>query len=384
MEKKLAILHRYPPAQVVGTNASFVEFLKALSERGYTTFYLTYKGKGEKPVIKNLTYVELPFYFNRGNNFDKILKTYLWILLAPFYVLYLQNKYNLDIVYCDDSVPYYGFLAKLLSPKSKVVIRLGDLQTGYSLADKHKNLFKLALSVEVFMWNKLDGLIAISDPFRKFIVNQGVNKKKVKVVEESINLDDTDGYKKILNRKNFVISFHGSLVKCKGTEVLLRAFRNFSKTYENSKLIIAGSGGEDQFLKKLASDLNIKNVEFVGWFNHEKLKEIFGGVDVSVVMRSPNMANNFVVTTCLLESWKFKKPVIAPNLESFKGVIKDKFNGILFKVGDENDLKNKIMYLYKNKSVWKKLGDNGFNTAKKLFDYKMIGNKMVDSLESYL
>ncbi|NMB91471.1 glycosyltransferase family 4 protein [candidate division WWE3 bacterium] len=381
---KIAVLHRYPPRQVIGTNASFIDFLRILSERNHEVFYLTYKDKGDLPAFMNLKYVFLPFTFNRGNNLDKVIKTYLWIFLIPIVVFFKNKKEKFDVIYCDDSVPYFAFLTKVLNPKTKVVIRLGDLQSSYALADKSKKLFGFVLNIETLMWKRMDGLVAISNSFKKFLLERGLEEKKISVVEESVNLSNdvyTEGIER--NKQEVVFMFHGALVKCKGTNVLLDAFSILNKKYPNTKLIIAGGGNEEKALRNQAKLLKLKNIEFIGWYDHAKLEEIVRRVDISIAMRSPNMANNFVVTTCLLENWKYKKPVIVPDLDSFKEVIKDGINGIFFKVGDSNDLFKKMEYLLNKKDVWNTLGENGFKTSKDIFDCKKIAFKMVCALEEY-
>ncbi|MFC1756116.1 glycosyltransferase [Patescibacteria group bacterium] len=382
--KTILVLHRYPPQQVVGTNASFIEFLKELSLKGYKTYYLTYKEESQNSrkldeEINNLEFIRIPFSFNRGNNFDKKLKTYLWIITAPFYVSRLQKKHNIDLVYCDDSVPFYGFFSKILSSRSKVIIRLGDLQTGYALADEHPKLFKLILKVERYMWGKVDGIIAISNPFKAFIVKQGIGEEKIKVVKESINLDGVD-FEKVDASKTGVVAFHGSVVKCKGLKVLLDAFYLFNTDFPETKLVVAGGGEEESRIKQYAKEKDIKNVEFTGWYDHNKLDEIMDDVQIAVVMRSPNMANNFVVTTCLLEDWKFKKPVLVPDLEAFKEVIVGGENGVLFKVGNVEDLSDKLRVLYKEEQRYERLVRGGLTTAKETFDHKKIAKSMVEAL----
>lgn len=381
---KIAVLHRYPPRQAIGTNASFVAFLEELSKRDHEVFYLTFKDNKDSqlPKIKNLSYVFVPFTFNRGNNLDKLIKTWLWIFLSPLYVINLFRKEKLDLIYCDDSVPLYGFFAKLLLPKSKVIIRLGDLQSGYSLAGKSPWLFELSQKVEVFMWNIVDGLIAISEPFKEYIVDRGIKPSKVKVVEESINLDETINSKKI-KVGEIAFMFHGALLSCKGLETLLRSFKIIKSKYPLAKLIIAGGGGEEGSLKRMSDELKLQDIEFTGWYDHEKLKTIMKKADVGIAMRSGNIANNYVVTTCLLENWKFKKPVIAPRLKAISGIISDKKNGLLFTPDSVSDLVEKMEFLITHPQQWSRLAEEGHRTAENFFEYKKIANKMANILEEY-
>lgn len=377
---KIAVLHRYPPDQVTGTNASFLDFLYKLSKNN-KVYYLTYKStkKGAK-FISSVEYVHLPFSFNRGYVIDKIIKTWLWIFLSPLYVKYLQINHKIDLVYCDDSVPIYGFLIKLFCPSIKVVIRLGDLQTAYSLWDNHKTLFDFSQKIESFMWKKMDGIVSISKPFGEYIVKMGVKSSSVFVVEESINLDKKINPVITDSNQSINLLFHGALLKCKGVEVLLKAFKELQQKDKKIKLTIAGGGEEEGYLKQIVKNQSIEGVNFTGWYDHKILEKIMEEVDIGIVMRNGNFGNNFVVTTCLLENWKFKVPVIVPKLKTFEMVIKDGVNGVFFEPDNVIDLSEKIIFLIKNKERWSKMGHRGYDTAKLLFSHKKIATKMVETL----
>ena len=381
--KKILILHRYPLKQVVATNASFEEFLEELSRKNYKIFYLTYKDKsGFKKKIKNLIYVNIPLSFDRGNNLDKIVKTAIWTGLAPLYVKYLQNIHKLDLVYCDDSAPYYGFLSKLISPKSKVIIRLGGLQSAHVWADDRPDWFEKSLNIEKYMWKKVDGIVAISEAYKKFIVKQGVSAKKISIVRESINLKNAD-FSDVVVPKTGKIMFHGSIIKSKGLEVLLDAFKIFNKKYPTTKLVIAGGGTHEEVIKEYTKRKNVKNVTFTGWFGHERLARLMRDIQFGVITRSKNMANNFVVSAGMLEYWAYKKPVIVPDLDAFKEVIEDGKNGIFYKTDNSKDLAEKMEYLYENQEFYSKMAMQGLSTANSVFNHKKVALDLVESLESY-
>jgi len=256
---------------------------------------------------------------------------------------------------------------------------MGDLQTGYALADKHPQLFRVAIRIEAFMWKRVDGIIAISKPFKNFIVKQGIADNKVKIVKESINLEGVDFNTTDVKRTG-VIMFHGALSSCKGLETLVDSFRMLKRKYPETSLIIAGGGGEEKKIKNYIEKWEVENVILTGWYNFKKLEELMKNVQISVAMRSQNIANNFVVTTCLLENWVYKKPVIAPSLDAFSIEVEDGVNGILFKVGDAKDLYEKLVHLYENPKLYDGLIRNGLKSASEVFDHKKIANDMVNTL----
>ena len=99
IEKKIALLHRYPSDRIKETNAAF----PYLKEKGIDV--LTFKT------------------FDRTGKWGKFFKSLAWIFYAP--MLVFGKEY--DAIYCDDSYPFYPALVKIVSPESRGIIRLGDL-----------------------------------------------------------------------------------------------------------------------------------------------------------------------------------------------------------------------------------------------------------------
>jgi glycosyltransferase involved in cell wall biosynthesis len=106
-------------------------------------------------------------------------------------------------------------------------------------------------------------------------------------------------------------------------------------------------------------------------------------VQIGVITRSKNLANNFVVSAGMLEYWAYKKPVIVPDLEAFKEVIEDGSNGVFYKAENAEDLADKLESLYKSSESYNKMAMKGLRTANKLFNHKKIALDMVKSLESF-
>src|SRR3990167_1945550 len=119
--KKIALLHRYPNDRIKETNAAFP--------------YLIYNDKMDfdyRPGAVNywpqyrmdiLTFKK----FDRLSGWKKHLKSLLWIIYAP--MLVVSKRY--DVIYCDDSYPFYPAIVKMVSPRSKVVLRIGDFHLMY-------------------------------------------------------------------------------------------------------------------------------------------------------------------------------------------------------------------------------------------------------------
>ena len=167
-----------------------------------------------------------------------------------------------------------------------------------------------------------------------------------------------DKCREILNlpKDKFIILFLGTLHPRKGPDVLLRAMPMIIKDNPNVKLIIVGDGVMKAELKRLCKKLGIeKYVKFVG-FIEESLKPFYyKSADIFCL---PSVMKTEVFPVVLLEASATGLPIVVSDLNTFKCIIKEGYNGVFFRKGDEKDLANAIIYLLENEEIRKKMSKN--------------------------
>ncbi|MGE4357061.1 MAG: glycosyltransferase family 4 protein [Candidatus Omnitrophota bacterium] len=384
----ICVLHRYPLTEIKETNPSFPYFLREVINSGHRLFVITFAGRSDNNQIKDFNFCPINFQFNRTNNVDKWIKSLLFILMTPFKVWRLNLCYKFNIIYCDDSLPFYAYLIKVFS-RLPVTMRLGDLQTAYLFYDRGffgKLIYQFIHCFEKFTWRKIDKIIAISESFKKFLLENGVNQSKISVVEESIDIDEfhkeakgADIRDKFGLKNEPVIMFHGLISKIKGVDILLKATPYILKEFPDAKIMIVGDGPDLNRLKKLAHLLGIsKSVIFTGWIPFNQIPNYISACDVGVPLRNSNLGNNFVVTTAFLQYIVMGKIIVAPDLDSFRENFDEK---LLFRRDDYIDLAKKIIYAlqYKNELIQKY--EPLYTFIKNKFEAKLIAKKLSKNLE---
>ncbi len=391
----ICIVHRYPPSLLKTSDMSFPTLVNKLIERGHKVYFLGFKENGKLSLLENVSYEPINLTFNRVKKFDRNFKSVLFVFMVPFLSFRLAFREKIDLFYCHDSLPGYGFLIKMaVNCRTRVVVRLGDLMTGYLFDEKNKIgnlLFKIISSVERAMLKRVDGLVSISSTFRDFLIAQGLPEDKISVVEESVDITKFSSCKFGERLKQYyginkgpLIAVHGIVVPWKGIETLLKAVPLVLNHVPDAQFIIVGDGPSLGGLKDLVKELQITDhVIFTGWITYQRIPDYLGICDVGVVMRRGGLANNFVLTTALLQLWACGKPVVAPNLGAISQVIMHGKNGLLFRPDDPEDLATKIVHLIMNPNMAKKFGEEGIMLASKKFDCRVIGNKFATTIESY-
>lgn len=139
----------------------------------------------------------------------------------------------------------------------------------------------------------------------------------------------------------------------KGLLTLVKAFINTPY-----KLVIIGFSidGYDNILKDFLKDKN-HNITFTGKLEFAEISYYLKTCLCTICPTEwyDNMPN------AVLESYAFKKAVIASNIGSLQDLIIDKKTGLHFKTQNVEDLYEKVAYLYTNQETARFMGENAYN-----------------------
>lgn len=301
-KKKIALLHRYPERMIKETNAAFP--------------YLKEKG------IDVLTFR----WFDRLDDKRKFWKSILWIFYAP--LLVFGKKY--DVIYCDDSYPFYPILVKLASPKSKVILRIGDFHLMYYYSGWK---YKVLHFFEKIGWRLADKIIAISIEMGEKIYLDC--KKLVHIVFDPVDPKDFQ----VKEKPEGYVMFHGVLTRNKNIDILLEA----AKRLPDVTFMVVGDGPDRIRLINKAT----RNVIFTGWVPFKGVQHYIAKCAIGVALRSDNPGNQYVVTSPFLQYGIMGKPCLVTRRKVFGDYEWQ------FETADE--LESKIRQLLKSPTVGKKL-----------------------------
>ena len=137
------------------------------------------------------------------------------------------------------------------------------------------------------------------------------------------------------------VLFIGRLVPQKGAALLLHAFSVVIHRYPESRLVIAGDGELELFLKRVTRYLGISHrVSFVSWQTGRELVEVYRRAQFAVI---PSYYEPFGLVA--LEAMACGRPVIASRTGGLKEIIIDGVNGYLVPIGDHLQLAQRMVKL---------------------------------------
>jgi glycosyltransferase involved in cell wall biosynthesis len=142
-----------------------------------------------------------------------------------------------------------------------------------------------------------------------------------------------------------------------GPDILLKALANIVSRFPEIRLIMIGHGEMENELKKLASNLGIKEkVQFNGYIQNEKLPLIMKNFDIFVM---PSTENSETFGVAAIEAQAMEIPVVASKIGGIPEAMLDGTTGILVEPKNVEQLADAMIRLIENPEDRKRMGKAG-------------------------
>jgi glycosyltransferase involved in cell wall biosynthesis len=227
-----------------------------------------------------------------------------------------------------------------------------------------------------------DSICATSNTIKDYLMpytNQCVN-----VIPFGVNIDDfcKKEVDMLFDKNAFVVGFIKSLEKIYNIDVLIKAFASLKIRYPSSvlKLLIIGVGSQEFFLKKMVSDLSLKDdVVFTGRIPFSEVSRYFNMLDVLV-----NISDYESFGVSVIEAMACEKPVIATNTGGLKEIIENNNYGSLVEVGNTEQTALEIEKYFLNESLKHEIGKAAREKVISKYNWENNINEMIDVYKKLL
>jgi len=328
-----------------------------------------------RPAVHNLEDKSLP----------NLLTSLSFSIMLLFKLFVMRKKYDL-VHFHGASIPLIINLPLLKLLGKKVIAKVLAAGLGTE-AGSLSGRYLFGGSMLALIIRKVDSFIAISQEIADGLMKDGIPPERIRHIT---NFVDTDKFRPINNSerhmfkrtlsldKNIVINFTGRIVKRKGLDILINAFAKNTELTFSSRLLIVGTGPDEQRVKEMVSDFGIGDkVRFLG--HSSEVTRYYQASDIFVL---PSYAEG--MPNSLLEAMACGLPVIASRIGGVVDVVEDGRSGILFEPGDVTGLSSAMIKLLKDVELRQRLGAEarkriveGFSIDKIADEYINLYGKLI-------
>lgn len=251
----------------------------------------------------------------------------------------------------------FFYLAKLL--RKKTIFHFHPSNEKFLFEPFNQRLYKK-------LFSKADLVLVLSEQWRKWLKDSLGVMDNVRVLYNPCPIvcrrEDV--------RKKHIL-FAGTVIPRKGYETLLRGFALIARKHPEWKVIFAGNG-ETERGKRIAQDLGIEHqVEFLGWVSGKDKEKIFHEASVYCLASE---GEGFPMG--VLDAWAYGIPCVMTPVGGIPDIVKDKENGLLFNVGDYEQLAEQLDLYIGNATLRQAIVEETDKLANKKFNTNHINREL--------
>lgn len=223
-----------------------------------------------------------------------------------------------------------------------------------SLGFSALNCAEAYLHGAIRVYDSIELYIAPSRFYKRKLVSFGLSAESIRAMPYCISLDQTPSQ----SSKGYILHC-GRLAKHKGVFTLVKAVEGCGTL----KLVLAGSGPEEETLRRYLREKRVRNVELPGFVTGKVKARLMR--EASLVVLASEWYENCPLV--IMEAFAYGKPVVAARIGGIPEQVRDGFNGLLFEPGNVSELRERIQYLFSKPHEIARMGRNARKTAEELY-----------------
>ncbi|RLB00268.1 MAG: hypothetical protein DRG83_11790 [Deltaproteobacteria bacterium] len=183
----------------------------------------------------------------------------------------------------------------------------------------------------------------------------GISPDRIRFLSNGMNVDLFANFRKKPS-STLRFGFIGTIIPSKGLHVLIKAFNRIQSNRATLRIhgIALPYDGYNNYMQDLRAMVVNPNIHFMGGYNNAQIAQILSEIDVLIV---PSIWYENAPLT-IHEAFIAKIPVIASNIGGMAELVHHMENGLLFEVGNSDDLYVKIQTFIENPSLVEALSGN--------------------------
>jgi glycosyltransferase involved in cell wall biosynthesis len=326
----------------------------------YSRGRILYKG-----LIKNNVETEMFLHKNYFSLIKRLMK-------VDFDVVIVNGKFNL----------VFSWIMKIIH-KKKIIFDMfisdyDNLVNDRKLVKKNSLKAKLIWLGDKYSCSIADKILLETLEHIKYFAREfKADKKKFSSIV--IGADEDIFYPiKVEEKKEFIVSFHGTFIPLQGIEYIVKAAKILEK--KDVFFEIIGKGQTYEEIQKLVKKLNIKNIKFLGFKKIDSLPKHIARGDVCLGIFGNTEKTQKVIPNKAYEIIAMKKPLITSDTPAVRELFTHKKNCYLCMPADEKSLAKAILILKDNKELRNKISEKGYELFLNKCNSVAIGKVLVKIL----
>jgi glycosyltransferase involved in cell wall biosynthesis len=282
------------------------------------------------------------------------------------------SRINPDILVTNTLlIPWGALTATMLNkPHAWFVREIGPLESEFTYYLPFKDMLKIVSTTSNVIFTNSNVVKSLLFPESDKVIPAYTH---FDMPQQQTQAGGADIFSRVDSTKLMVI---GAVVPSKGQTDAVLAVKELVRRGQDVELAIVGAAWKDyaDTLNKLIDEANLRGrIKMLWWTD----KPYWAMRQADIILVCSRFESFGRVTA---EAMMLGKPVIGADNTGTAEIIRNGYNGLLYKTGDHIQLADRIEYLINHKEKIDEFGHNGLGFAKKTFSRENFGGKVYSSL----
>ena len=349
--------------------------------------YKGYKNKlYQVEQIEGIRVIRVWSYMTANKGFIKRVVDYLSYAFSAF-IAGLFQKFDVIVATSPQFFTTWAGWSLSKIKRKPWIFELRDiwpesLKTVGAMSDK-KILNRLE-KIELALYKDASRVIAVTDAFKKNLINRGIHSKKISVVTNGSNNElfevsskDKTLLKSLNLTNKFIVGYIGTHGMAHSLDFIIKSIRKV-KDREIHFLFI-GDGAIKNEVIELAHRLELKNITFLDSIAKEEVPKYLSICDISLAPLKKKDNFKTVIPSKIFEASAMGKPTLLGVQGEAQEIIEQYNAGLCFIPEDENDFLLKLQQI-KEKEIYLSCQE-GCAILAKMYDRKKLAKEMLDIIK---
>jgi len=269
---------------------------------------------------------------------------------------------------------------KLVSPSIKLGLVSSRNIDHRAIGFPYKASFTHRLCDSIVCWSKVDMMFVRTKAAVELIGTYANSTCHIPFPVDCLRFKREQVTRRESGENPITIGFLGRLVQGKGIQLLIESLPHLP---ERTRLLIVGKGPFANELQSLAMRLNVtQRTTFLPPVPYSEVPRVLNLMDVLAL---PSLSTKYWMEQCprvLIEAMACEVPVVASDSGGIPEVIGNA--GLLFRVGDRDELLNRLLECLKNDSLRVDMARKGRERAIALYDVPVIADRIAEAIHTTL
>lgn len=300
-----------------------------------------------------------------------------------------------DIVISTSPQFFNGLAGYLVSRTRRIpwVLEIRDLWPESILAVgaiKNRAIIRFLEYLEKFAYRKADRIVPVTDAFRKYMIDLGIDSGKIEVIKNGVDLGFYQVHEpdRALQREldiegKFIASYFGTHGMAHHLETILEA-ADLLRENKDIVFLIVGDGAERRSILEMRDSMSLGNVIMLEQQAKDRMPALWAISDASLVLLKRMDLFKTVIPSKIFESMAMRKPVVLGVEGESRELLEQANAGCAIEPENARQLADAVLELARDPGLCRSLGDNGREYVALHYDRVRLAQRFESLLSSVM